>query len=147
MLGSPSSFAHRTGTSPASHRPSFFSLFPFPHAFPPLVDDRQFASWRTLPYLIHNHNTLFMSLLSFPTSCGCLAVCLLEDTVSASASSTHPRPLSRLSRMHGSVLTGGRCRLQFIAIHTLPSSHRWLTASSLEDAVSTLTLLTWSRTY
>jgi hypothetical protein len=83
------------------------------------------------------------TFLSFPTSCGCLAVCLLEDTVSASP--THPHLSSRLWWMPGSMLNGGRCLSQLITAHTLPTSCRWPTVTSLEDAVSTSTLLTWSR--
>jgi hypothetical protein len=116
--------------------PAFFSqvVAPFfPHTSTSFVDGWQCAFWRMLPCLTDNHNTLF----SFPAFRSCLAVCLSEDTASASASHpltsfpasrgcsavylledtaslSHPLLCSRFFRMFGSVLTGGRC------IHQLP---------------------------
>ena len=111
-------------------------------------------SSRTLPHLLRMTGSVLLGgrCLASPTTTStssrpfrrCLAVCSLEDTASASASSPHPHHLSRLWWMPGSVLTGGRCLMHLITAHTLPISRRRLTVTSLEDAVSIFTLLTHS---
>lgn len=58
--------ASTTATTPSSSPSSSFSL---------LADAWQCAYWRTLPRPLHLHPTL----ITFPASGGCLAVCSLED--------------------------------------------------------------------